>query len=365
MSKYEYAYYDSERRLIAVADIREESKKDPHIYMQRYEGHLLCPECKQARLIVVQGADFPFFRAAPRSAHRDGCDFIRPEYVPTTTDAQNPANAKTIRSQLRRALAKTIERQIARADHAGFFKEAAFYGGTALRIFYGLDRFSEDLDFSLMTKNPDFDLKAFFPELEKTVRSFGLNVDIAEKEKTKESAIRSAFLKGNTKEHYLLFYSDEAAANSITKNETIKIKFEIDTMPPDYATFEREFPLTPFPYEVNLYDMPSLFAGKIHAVLCRAWHNRVKGRDLYDYVFYLSKGASVNLKHLQWRLIQSEVLTETDAFNIKILRSMLCDKFDTIDYEQAKQDVKPFIRDTSQLDIWSAEFFKGITNQLH
>lgn len=250
-------------------------------------------------------------------------------------------------------------------SRAGFFKEAAFYGGTALRIFYGLDRFSEDLDFSLMTKNPDFDLKAFFPELEKTVRSFGLNVDITEKEKTKESAIRSAFLKGNTKEHYLLFYSDETAASSITKNETIKIKFEIDTMPPDYATFEREFPLTPFPYEVNLYDMPSLFAGKIHAVLCRAWHNRVKGRDLYDYVFYLSKGASVNLKHLQWRLIQSEVLTETDAFDIEILRSMLCNKFDTIDYEQAKQDVKPFIRDTSQLDIWSAEFFKQITNQLH
>ena len=112
MSKYEYAYYDSERRLIAVADIREESKKDPHIYMQRYEGHLLCPECKQARLIVVQGADFPFFRAAPRSAHRDGCDFIRPEYVPTATDAQNPANAKTIRSQLRRALAKTLNAKL-------------------------------------------------------------------------------------------------------------------------------------------------------------------------------------------------------------------------------------------------------------
>lgn len=119
MSKYEYAYYESERCLIAIADIREESKKDPHIYAQRYEGHLLCPECKQARLIVVQGADFPFFRAAPRSAHRDGCDFIRHEYVPTITDAQNPANAKTIRSQLRRALAKIIERQIACAARAG------------------------------------------------------------------------------------------------------------------------------------------------------------------------------------------------------------------------------------------------------
>lgn len=119
MSKYEYAYYESERRLIAIADIREESKKNPYTYTQRYEGHLLCPECKQARLIVVQGTDFPFFRAVPRSAHRDGCDFIRPEYVPTTTDAQNPANEKTIRSQLRRALAKTIEHQIARADHTG------------------------------------------------------------------------------------------------------------------------------------------------------------------------------------------------------------------------------------------------------
>ena len=174
-------------------------------------------------------------------------------------------------------------------SRAGFFREAAFYGGTALRIFYGLDRFSEDLDFSLMTSNPSFDLKAYFPELEKTVRSFGLNVVISEKEKNKESAIRSAFLKGNTKEHFLLFYADEVTANSITKNEALKIKFEIDTMPPAFATFERRFCLAPMPYEINLYDEPSLFAGKIHAVLCRAWQNRVKGRDLYDYVFYLSK----------------------------------------------------------------------------
>lgn len=142
-------------------------------------------------------------------------------------------------------------------SRAGFFREAAFYGGTALRIFYGLDRFSEDLDFSLMTSNPSFDLKAYFPELEKTVRSFGLNVVISEKEKNKESAIRSAFLKGNTKEHFLLFYADEVTANSITKNEALKIKFEIDTMPPAFATFERRFCLAPMPYEINLYAMQS------------------------------------------------------------------------------------------------------------
>ena len=250
-------------------------------------------------------------------------------------------------------------------SRAGFFREAAFYGGTALRIFYGLDRFSEDLDFSLMTSNPNFDLKAYFPELEKTVRSFGLNVVISEKEKNKESAIRSAFLKGNTKEHFLLFYADEVTANSITKNEALKIKFEIDTMPPAFATFERRFCLAPMPYEINLYDEPSLFAGKIHAVLCRALQNRVKGRDLYDYVFYLSKGATVNQKHLQARLMQSGVITENDAFDISVIRSMLCDRFASIDYNQAKQDVIPFIRDTSTLDIWCKEFFTQITMQLN
>lgn len=198
-------------------------------------------------------------------------------------------------------------------SRAGFFREAAFYGGTALRIFYGLDRFSEDLDFSLMTSNPNFDLKAYFPELEKTVRSFGLNVVISEKEKNKESAIRSAFLKGNTKEHFLLFYADEVTANSITKNEALKIKFEIDTMPPAFATFERRFCLAPMPYEINLYDEPSLFAGKIHAVLCRAWQNRVKGRDLYDYVFYDQQMFLVLLSAAYFADTLDELKAETAA----------------------------------------------------
>ena len=108
---------------------------------------------------------------------------------------------------------------------AGFFKKAAFYGGTALRIFYGLDRFSEDLDFSLEGTDPDFDLKEYFPILEKEVKSFGLNVTIAEKEKTKDSDIRSACLKGNTKEHLLLFYADGKIAGSVNHNEAVKIKF--------------------------------------------------------------------------------------------------------------------------------------------
>lgn len=197
-------------------------------------------------------------------------------------------------------------------SRAGFFKEAAFYGGTALRIFYGLDRFSEDLDFSLEQINLDFDLCSYFPVLEKEVKAFGLNVEIQEKEKTKDSNIRSAFLKGNTKEHLLLFYADERLVGTVDKNEVVKIKFEVDTNPPAFATYEHKYRLLPVPYEIRLYDMPSLFAGKIHAVICRGWQSR----------------------------------------------------FDSIDFLQARKDVEPFICDISVLDIWNSEFFKQITEGL-
>lgn len=246
-------------------------------------------------------------------------------------------------------------------SRAGFFQKAAFYGGTALRIFYGLDRFSEDLDFSLVTADPDFDLTVYFPVLEKEVRAFGLHVTIQEKEKTKESNIRSAFLKGNTKEHLLLFYADEDLAGSVARSEVVKIKFEVDINPPEYAGFEHKYRLLPTPYEVNLYDMPSLFAGKIHAVLCRAWKSRIKGRDLYDYVFYLSRGSAVNQKHLRARLLQSGFISEDVECTLPELRHMLYERFDTIDFRQAKQDVEPFIRDTASLNMWNADFFKQIT----
>lgn len=247
---------------------------------------------------------------------------------------------------------------------AGFFKKAAFYGGTALRIFYGLDRFSEDLDFSLESVDHDFKMKEFFPILEKEIQSFGLNVNITEKEKTKDSHIHSAFLKGNTKEHLLMFYPNEKIAGGVANNEVIKIKFEVDVNPPQYATFERKYRLIPVPYEVNLYDMPSLFAGKIHAVLARAWQERVKGRDLYDYVFYLSRNTSVNLPHLRERLIDSAHLKEEDSCTLEDIKKMLCERFDTIDFSQAKQDATPFIHDVSKLDFWGADFFKQITENL-
>lgn len=249
-------------------------------------------------------------------------------------------------------------------SRAGFFKKAAFYGGTALRIFYGLDRFSEDLDFSLMQVDDSFELSEYFPMLKKEIAAYGLNVEISEKQKSKESAIRSAFLKGNTKEHMLLFYASDPITSKIAGDEKIKIKFEVDTNPPAGASFEHKYRLLPAPYEVTLYDIPSLFAGKVHAVICRSWKNRIKGRDLYDYIFYLSRGASLNTEHLKARLVQSDAWKEEDIFTIDDAKKLLYSRFDMIGFTQAKEDVRPFIKDTSSLDLWCADFFKQITEGL-
>ena len=246
---------------------------------------------------------------------------------------------------------------------AGFFDVAAFYGGTALRIFYGLDRFSEDLDFSLMTKNKDFDLSTYVPSLKRIVQSFGLNVEVEIKHKTLDSAIQSAFLKGDTIEQFLLFYPNDLVTG-INKNEKVKIKFEIDTMPASLATYERKYRLLPMPYSIKLYDEASLFSGKIHAVICRSWKSRVKGRDLYDYVFYLTRNTKFNLDHLREKLIESHYISQEDKFDVDFVKALLIARFNEIDFNDAKKDVLPFITDTSILDIWSKEFFIAITSQL-
>ena len=249
-------------------------------------------------------------------------------------------------------------------SRGGFFKEAAFYGGTALRIFYGLDRFSEDLDFSLITQNQNFDLTKYFPYIENETKSQGLNFSVIEKNKSIDSNIKSAFLKGNTKEHILSFYEDSEDSKFINKEETIRIKFEVDINPATGATYETKFGLLPSPYQVRLYDLQSLFAGKIHACLCRNWKTRVKGRDFYDYIFFLSLGAKVNLDNLKTKLVQSKFISEDYALTIENLKLLLNERFENLDIDQAKQDVLPFIKDKSKLDLWSKEFFIEITKQL-
>ena len=135
-------------------------------------------------------------------------------------------------------------------------------------------------------------------------------------------------------------------------------------MPPEGATFEHKYRLLPAPYEINLYDMPSLFAGKVHAVICRSWKNRVKGRDLYDYIFYLQQDASINLPHLKARLVESGVWKESKPFLLEDAKRLLNERFAAIDYVSAKDDVRPFIKNHDLLELWSCDFFNQITDQM-
>lgn len=248
-------------------------------------------------------------------------------------------------------------------SRGGFFNEAAFYGGTALRIFYGLNRFSEDMDFALLEPNSNFDLSKYFGFIEKEVQAYGLNLTISEKSKTQDSNITSAFLKGDTKEHILLFFPNESIQN-ITSLKNIKIKFEVDINPPAGARYDIKYKLLPSPHQVRLYDEGSLFAGKIHAILCRNWHYRTKGRDLYDYIFYMSNNTKVNIELIREKLIDSNVLTREDSFDINMLKDLLNNKFKEINYSNAKEDVIAFIEDKDSLNLWSEDFFTEITKNL-
>lgn len=249
-------------------------------------------------------------------------------------------------------------------SRGGFFNEVAFYGGTALRIFYGLNRFSEDLDFALLKPNKDFDLSKYFPFVEKEVQAYGLNLSISEKEKSKDTNIMSAFVKGDTKEHMLIFFPNENMKN-VTSLKSIKIKFEVDINPPSGAQYDLKYKLLPSPHQVRLYDEGSLFAGKIHAILCRNWNYRTKGRDLYDYIFYLSKDTKVNINLIKEKLIASKTLEKNDKFDIDILKQMLNKKFNEINYSNAKEDVIVFIEDKDSLDLWSTDFFVQISKNLN
>lgn len=246
-----------------------------------------------------------------------------------------------------------------------FFDEAAFYGGTALRIFYKLDRFSENLDFALINPNPNFDLSRYFSYIENEIKAYGLNLEVCTKQKNIDTNITSAFVKGDTLEHILKFFPNEEKHkyNHILKK--IKIKFEVDINPPYGATYEEQYKLLPSPHQIKLYDKESLFAGKIHAILCRNWKTRIKGRDLYDYIFFLANNTCVNLELVKNKLIESKYIDFNTKFDIELLKKLLIEKFNEIDYIEAKEDVIPFIKDTETLSLWSKDFFISITKKLN
>lgn len=282
--------------------------------------------------------------------------------IQSMMERYQPQNAEAYRNAL-----KEIVQEIALygMSKSGFFQEGAFYGGTALRIFYGLHRFSEDMDFSLVHPNPSFALSDYLPAVEEELSAVGLKMRVEQKNKTKVTDIQSAFIKGGTLIQIISIQQmDDMLISGIHKQEQLKIKLEVDTNPPPGAGFELRYALRPVPYAVRLYDKPSLFAGKIHAVLCRNWMRRIKGRDLYDYVWYLSHDTPVNLFHLQKRLEQSDRWDSSKQLALQDTKNMLKERFSQLDFEAAKKDVIPFLSDASELDLWNAGFFQAITENL-
>lgn len=282
--------------------------------------------------------------------------------IQSMMERYQPQTAEAYRNAL-----KEIVQEIALygMSKSGFFQEGAFYGGTALRIFYGLHRFSEDMDFSLVHPNPSFALSDYLPAVEEELSAVGLKMRVEQKNKTKVTDIQSAFIKGGTLIQIIsIQQTDEVLIPGIHKQEQLKIKLEVDTNPPPGAGFELRYALRPVPYVVRLYDKPSLFAGKIHAVLCRNWARRIKGRDLYDYVWYLSQDTPVNLFHLQKRLEQSDRWDSSKQLALQDTKDMLKERFSQLDFEAAKKDVIPFLSDASELDLWNAGFFQAITENL-
>ena len=263
---------------------------------------------------------------------------------------------------------KEIIQEIALAglSRGGFFKKAAFYGGTCLRIFHGLNRFSEDLDFALVEKDPNFKLDVFFPSLEKEFQSYGIEMIIERKKKEDGEEVQSAFLKGNTLTLMMSFFPKSDDAKKVVSNQKIKIKFEIDTDNPEGGITEYRYKMLPAPYEIQIFDEATLFAGKIHAILCRNYKNHVKGRDYYDYLFYIGKGSKFNLKYLENKLKNTgSKIDENDSLTLDKVKALLKERFLTTDYKSAKEDVSNFIMDKENVSIWKKELFLATLDELN
>ncbi len=260
---------------------------------------------------------------------------------------------------------REIMQEIALAGlyRGGFFEKAAFYGGTALRIFYKLDRFSEDLDFSLLKTDKDFSLDPYFSAIEKEFHALGIDVDIKTKQKKQKTAVESAFLKSDTSVHVLQFQSSHQAWVTKAKRP-IKIKFEVDTQPPLGFATEEKLLLQPFSFYVKCYQMPDLFAGKLHALLYRSWKNRIKGRDWYDFEWYIRQDSPVHLEHFLQRAHQSGDLIDQHSITLQDIQVLLQQRIQEIDFEQAKQDVFPFVSNSNVLELWSQKYFAELVLRL-
>ena len=243
---------------------------------------------------------------------------------------------------------------------AKFFEHAAFYGGTALRVLYGLNRYSEDLDFSLLKPAASFSLGAYGDALRREVASFGFEVSFENRKRNPQSAIESAFLKANTLQRLIVVKAAAALTKPMHAGEVLKIKLEVDTDPPAGFETESRAVLLPVPFAVRAYSLPDLFAGKLHAVLCRKWKTRVKGRDWYDLVWYVGHHPRLHLSHLESRMRHSGDWTGSASLTKSDLLDRLRSAIVRLDVDQIRQETDRYVRDKSSLALWHPDFFRQI-----
>ncbi len=271
----------------------------------------------------------------------------------------NPQNEEEIISALREIMQEIT---LAALSRTNFFEKAAFYGGTALRIFYGLDRYSEDLDFSLLKSDSDFSIEPYFNSVLNEFMSLGLTVSIKEKKKTTQTATDSAFLKAETIWQEIVL-EDIIKETGVRSNKTLKIKIEVDRQPPLNFNTEEKLLIRPFSFYVKCFAQSSLFAGKMHALLFRKWKNRVKGRDWYDLEWYIKKGIPLDVSHFLARAIDTRDWQEKSISENQILE-LLYTKIDSVDFSSIKDDVVRFIKNDDVLKIWSPEYFKDLVKKM-
>ena len=232
----------------------------------------------------------------------------------------------------------------------GFFESAAFYGGTCLRIFHGLQRFSEDMDFSRLAQDEAFDFSKYFQPIVDAFALVGREVEIKKKDKKNFGKVESAFLKDNTDVYDVMFQTEKS----------IKIKIEVDTCPPLNFKTEQKLLLQPYSFMTRCFTLSDLFAGKMHALVYRTWKNRVKGRDWYDFEWYVRHNVALDFTHLAERCKQFN----NEDITLEQFKDKLKERLSTTDIKQVKEDVLPFVRNPKELDIWSNDYFVQLADMV-
>lgn len=268
------------------------------------------------------------------------------------------------RSQYERAL-KEILQELALVGlwRAHFFEYAAFYGGTALRILFGLDRFSEDLDFTLLKPDPEFSLDYYNFFILSEMEAYGFNVEVETRAKVWQTSIQSAFIKTNTLAELIKIGVPANLTKNFHAKTQLKIKFEIDTQPPSAYETETSFLKFPMNIAIRTVNLRDIFAGKIHALLFREWKGRVKGRDWYDWLWLVREGIQLDLRRLAIHLRASGFLSGDSDLSRSQFEKLMLDKIESLNIDSALADIRPFVADSSQIADWSKEMFRHFVKE--